>query len=254
MSEIHKPQITILETPGKVEEYVADTVIEQVHQAPDSVLTLPTGGTPIGVYGLLTAAHAAGRVDFGNITTINLDEYWPIPRNHPASYASYMERHFFGRVNVPTANQHIPNGEAPYSEAEARRYQEVIDAHAVDLGLITLGPGKTCHIGFNERGSAVDSRVRYVSLDDETTQANLRFFDDPSDMPIGAITQGVADILAARHILFVATGKHKAWGVRRSLSGEISADAPASFLRHHPNVHVILDQPAASLLRSDSVI
>ncbi|HEX4774020.1 MAG TPA: glucosamine-6-phosphate deaminase [Candidatus Saccharimonadales bacterium] len=248
MSEIYEPQITILETPNEVEKYVADLVIEQVHQKPDSVLTLPTGGTPVGVYGLLVAAYKAGGVDFGQVTTINLDEYWPILKGHPASYASYMQEHFFSQVNVPEANQNIPNGEASDNKAEAERYEAVIKAHIIDLGLITLGPGETCHIGFNERGSKIDSLVRYVPLDEETKQANLRFFEDANDMPIGAITQGVADILAARCILFVATGEHKSWGVRRSLEGDISSDAPASFLRYHPDVHVILDQSAAKLL------
>ncbi len=248
MSEIYNPNITVLESPAEVEARVANSLIDQISLKPDSVLTLPTGGTPVGVYGLLVAAYHAKRVDFSQITTINLDEYWPIQNNHPASYAYYMNDHFFSHVNVPAENQNIPNGEAPDVDIEVERYEQVIKQHAIDLGLITLGPGKTCHIGFNERGSAEDSRVRYVPLDEQTKQANLRFFDNPEDMPEGAITQGVADILDAKRILFVATGQHKAWGVWRSLTGDISSDAPASFLRHHPNVSVILDQAAASLL------
>jgi len=248
MSEVYTPSITVLDSPADVEASVADLLIDQISQKPNSVLTLPTGGTPIGIYGLLVAAYQARRVDFSRITTINLDEYWPIKNNHPASYAYYMNDHFFNHVNVPLENQNIPNGEAHDVDREAKRYEQVIKQHAIDLGLITLGPGETCHIGFNERGSAEDSRVRYVPLDEQTKQANLRFFNNSEDMPEGAITQGVADILQAKRILFMATGEHKAWGVRRSLMGDISSDAPASFLRHHPNVTVIIDQAAASLL------
>lgn len=246
---IHKPEIEVLGSASEVEARVADILIDQIRRKPNSVLTLPTGGTPLGIYALLVAAYRAGRVDFKNITTLNLDEYWPIKESHPSSYAYYMGQNFFDHVNVPEENRHIPDGEAKDAAVEAERYERVIEQHRIDLGLITLGPGKTCHIGFNERGSAADSRVRYVVLDEQTKEANLRFFDNSLDMPTGAITQGVADIFAADCILFVATGKHKAWGVRRSLEGEISGDAPASFLRYHPNVMVILDQAAASLLR-----
>ena len=133
-------------------------------------------------------------------------------------------------------------------DTESARYEKIIQAQEIDLGLVSIGPGKTCHIGFNEGGSALSSRVRYVEIAKETMEANARFFDDPNKVPVGAITQGVADILTAKWIIFVATGVHKAWGVRRSLQGEISSEAPASFLRYHPNVSVVLDRLAANML------
>jgi glucosamine-6-phosphate deaminase len=249
MSEVYTPNITVFDSAAEVEARIADLLIEQINQKPDSVLTLPTGGTPIGMYGLLVAAYRAKQVDFSQVTTINLDEYWPIKKSHPSSYDYYMNENLFNHVNIPEKNQNIPDGEAPDHTVEAERYKRVIQQHAIDLGLITLGPGKTCHIGFNEQGSELSSRVRYVPLNAETKEANLRFFDDPADMPVGAITQGVADILEAKRILFVATGEHKAWGVQRSLFGSINTEAPASFLRLHPNVSVFLDRAAASQLQ-----
>jgi glucosamine-6-phosphate deaminase len=244
----YTPEILIFNTPEEVDAYVAEQIIEQVQQKPDAVLTLPTGSTPLGTYQKLVEAFERKEVDFGHVTTLNLDEYWPIKKSHPSSYARYMDDHFFRHVNVSPENRHIPNGEASDAGAEAARYESVLMRYEIDLGLISLGPGRTCHIGFNERGSAIDSRVRYVSLDDETKKANTRFFDDASEMPTGAITQGVADILEANQILFVAKGEHKAWGVKRTLTGPIHSDAPASFLRTHQKVTVILDKAAAGLL------
>ena len=244
----YAPEVVILPTAQDVDAYVSNLLLEQVKSKPSSIMTLPTGGTPLGVYKLLGAAHQEKGVDFSGITTLNLDEYWPIRKNHPSSYAFYMDENLFKRVNISEQNRQIPNGEAKDVKAEALRYETLLQQYAIDLCFITLGPGETCHIGFNERGSAIDSRVRYVPLDAETREANARFFDNPRDMPTGAITQGVADILDAKRILFVATGEHKAWGVNRSLNGEINSDAPASFLRHHPDVTVVVDKAAASLL------
>ena len=224
-------------------------VVDQVQQKTDSVLTLLTGGTPIGMYEFLVNASRSGVVDFGNISTRNLDEYWPIIEGHPASYAHYMALNFFNHVNVAPENIHIPNGGAEDLEVEIKRYGDLMLNTTVDLAVVSIGPGETCHVAFNERGSEVDSRVRYVELDEQTRQANKPYFNNPDDMPSGAITQGIADILRAERILFIATGYLKAWGVHRSLTGEIGPDAPASFLRLHPNVTAILDQEAASLLR-----
>ncbi len=246
---VYTPQVIILPKPEDVDKYVASQLITQLQQQPNSVLTLPTGATPQGTYQRLVKAYQAREVDFSQVTTLNLDEYWPISKSHSSSYSYYMNVTLFNYVNIPEQQRYIPNGEAPDAALEAAQYEALLQQYTVDIGFITLGPGKTCHIGFNERGSTLDSRARYVRLDDETKQANVRFFDNPQDMPQGAITQGAADILEAKHILFVAKGEQKAWGVNRTLNGPIGPDAPATFLRYHPHVTAIVDQSAAGLLR-----
>ncbi|MBP6961916.1 glucosamine-6-phosphate deaminase [Candidatus Saccharibacteria bacterium] len=245
----YEPTITVLENSAAVEARAAEIVINQVLWKPDSTLTLPTGGTPVGMYRLLVEAYQNGVVDFSKVTTLNLDEYWKIPKNHPSSYASYMNEIFFKHVNIPEEQRHIPNGEADNPHTEAERYAKLIMQHEIDLGIVSIGPGETCHVAFNERGSEADSRARCVQLDEQTMQANEKYFDNPDDQPDSAITQGIADILSARRILFIATGEHKSWGLYRTLRGEISSEAPASFLRTHPNVHFVLDSAAASLIR-----
>lgn len=245
----YEPQITVLENSEAVEARAAEIVIKQVLEKPDSVLTLPTGGTPIGMYALLVAAYQRGEVDFSKVTTLNLDEYWKIPKNHPASYANYMREKFFNHVNIPEERRHIPNGEADDPHTEAERYAKLILEHEIDLGIVSIGPGETCHVAFNERGSEFDSRARPIDLDKQTMEANVVYFNNrPEDQPTRAITQGIADILSAKRILFIATGEHKSWGVHRTITGEISSEAPASFLRHHPSVTWVIDQAAASLL------
>lgn len=245
---IFAPKIEILPGPEAVDMRAAEILMEQVRTKPDSILTLPTGSTPIGMYDILIEAYQHGLADFSGVTTLNLDEYYPIDPRRPESYAGFMQDHLFD--HVPFKASHIPNGAAEDPEAEARRYEDIIASNQpVDLAVISLGPGTTCHIAFNERGSSADSRVRYITLDPQTTTANSRFFENPWEVPVGAITQGVANILEARHILFIAKGEHKAWGVNRSLKGPVSSDAPASFLRLHPNVTAVLDQAAAQYLK-----
>lgn len=241
----HAPELEVFGSRSLAEARATDIIIAQVEQKPESVLTLPTGTTPIGVYRRLVQAHEQG-LDFSGTTVFNLDEYWPISNSHRSSYASYMDKQFFDHVNIPIENRHIPNGSAENVSLEAARYEMKIRELIIDLAFISIGPGRTCHIGFNEPGSLPSSQTRCVELTPETLEANCKNFDDDEEMPTGAITQGIKTILVAKQILLLATGESKAWGINRSLSGEISPEAPASFLRYHSNVSFVLDADAAS--------
>lgn len=236
------PEVLVFRTTAEVDRYAADRVAKQLRRKPDSVLTLPTGNTPKGMYSNLVD----GGVDFSRATVFNLDEYWPIQPDNSNSYTAYMRTHLVDRTTIGI--WHIPDGGASDPHAEAARYQALLDQQPVDLAVIGLGSGTTCHIGFNERGSSVSSKTRYAEMDEQTRRVNSELFDDPTQFPDGTITQGVADILSADQIVLIAKGPGKAWGINRILKGEISSDAPGSFLRLHPNVTIILDEEAAAYL------
>ncbi len=60
-----------------------------------------------------------------------------------------------------------------------------------------------------------------------------------------ALTMGVAPILAARSILILATGAHKAEAVAAALTGPMTAALPASLLQSvAAKVTWLLDEPA----------
>ena len=54
--------------------------------------------------------------------------------------------------------------------------------------------------------------------------------------------------MQARRIVLVAKGKNKAAIVKRMLQGPVTTEVPASILQLHPDVTVVLDEDAASLL------
>lgn len=248
-SSTFTPEILIFPTSTEVDQYAASIVAEQIYRKADSILTLPTGSTPQEMYRVLIHAHKTHNLDMSHVIIFNLDEYWPIRTDHPSSYARYMKERLISHININYSNWHIPNGEADDPHQEALRYENCMKQNGqVDLAVLGIGPGHTCHIGFNERGSHRDSRVRYALLDEETQKANRGSFEHPEEMPLGAITQGVASILEAKKIILIAKGEGKAWGIHRTLKGPIGPEASASFLRLHKNVVFILDQKAGTLL------
>ena len=83
--------------------------------------------------------------------------------------------------------------------------QAIRDAGGVDLQI--LGIGTDGHIGFNEPGSSLASRTRIKTLTRQTRMDNARFFDGDLDaVPTHCLTQGLGTIMAARHLVLVATG------------------------------------------------
>ncbi len=232
---------------------VAERIIEVIHRETRAkgkvVLGLATGSTPLGVYEELIRRHQAGDVDFAQVITFNLDEYYPMSPESPHSYHRYMWENFFEHVNIAKQNAHIPDGTTPRErvvEACAAYEAAIRAAGGIDFQL--LGIGKTGHVGFNEPGSDAASRTRIVTLDTLTRKDAAADFFGVENVPREAITTGVATILDAKEIALLATGEHKAGIVARAVEGDISTDVAATFLQRHPNVTVYLDLPAAAEL------
>jgi glucosamine-6-phosphate deaminase len=219
----------------------AGIVADAIRRNPELTLGLPTGGTPLGMYGELVRLHRAEGLDFARTRTFNLDEYLGLPPNHPKSYHTYMRCHFFSHVNLPDANAWIPDGSPGVNVAEeCERYESAIrDAGGIDL--LVVGIGTNGHIAFNEPGSDFESRTRAVQLASQTIASAARHFSEEAAVPRQAITMGIATILEARRIVLLAHGARKAAAVKRALYGEIAVDSPASALRLHPDVTAILD-------------
>ena len=215
---------------------------------PRAVLGLATGGTPLGFYDELAAAHARGDLDFSQVTTFNLDEYVGLSPHHPQSYAHFMREHFFSRVNIPPVRIHIPDGLAPDIPGHCAAYEAAIrDAGGIDLQL--LGIGSDGHIGFNEPGSSLGSRTRLKTLAGRTIRDNARFFPSPDEVPRHVITMGVGTILDARRCLVLAFGEAKAAAVADMVEGPVTASVPASALQFHASCALLVDEPAAALLK-----
>jgi len=245
---VYKPEVVELETAGLVDVYAFRVVQAQILSNRNSVLTLPTGSSPLGMYQRLIEAYQKG-LDMSGLVTRNLDEYWPLRKSHPQSYDYFMRENFFNYVNIPESHRFIENCEATDPNEEVARYQELLRATGpADLAILGIGPGLTCHIAFNEPGSSIDSRTRLVTIDEYTIKANARFFKDINEVPRQAITQGVADILESKKIIVIAKGIGKAEGIKRTLESPIGPGAPASFLRLHPHVAFFIDKEAGSLL------
>src|SRR5947209_1304907 len=83
-----------------------------------TVLGLPTGSTPVGLYRELIRLHKQAGLDLSRVVTFNLDEYYPIRPDDSHSYHRWMFETFFNHVNIPKANIHIPDGTLALDQVE----------------------------------------------------------------------------------------------------------------------------------------
>ena len=225
----------------------ANIIAAQVILKPDCVLGLATGSTPIGTYKELIKGYENGDLDFSLVKTANLDEYRGLERSNDQSYDYFMKANLFNHININFDNLNIPNGENPDADAECKRYEEVVKAlGGQDLQL--LGMGHNGHIGFNEPADEFVKETHCVDLQESTIQANKRFFEKVEDVPTQAYTMGINTIMQAKMILVIVSGADKAEIVKKAFFGPVTPQVPASILQMHPNVVVVVDEAAASLI------
>ncbi len=225
----------------------ANVLSAQVTMKPDCVLGLATGSTPIGTYKVLIDRCAKGDLDFSQVKSINLDEYVGLSGEHDQSYRYFMNHNLFDHINIDKANTNVPNGLAEDLDAECARYNEVINTLG-PIDIQVLGMGHNGHIGFNEPDDHFPLETHKVDLAQSTIDANARFFASADEVPRQALTMGIKTIMQAKKVLVVANGKGKAEIVKKAFTGPVTPQVPASILQMHPDVIVVLDEEAASLL------
>ena len=241
-------KVIITENYNDMSRKAADIIKNLLIKKNDAVLGLATGSTPIGVYKYLIEMNKDHVIDFSKVKTVNLDEYIGIGPDDSQSYRYFMNTNFFNHINIDKNNTYVPNGLAKNLEEEGRRYDKVIaDLGGIDLQI--LGIGNNGHIAFNEPNRKLTAGTHVTPLTESTIKANSRFFDCIDDVPKTALTMGLGQIMKARKIILVASGKSKADAISRLLHGKITTECPATMLQMHNDVTVIIDKVIAEKLK-----
>jgi len=213
------------------------------------VLGLATGSSPIKVYEELVRLHQEEGLSFENVTTFNLDEYYPMDPEDIQSYYHFMQEHLFKHVDMVPENINIPDG----AVSGENLYQYCIDYELKikelgGLDFLLLGIGRTGHIGFNEPGSFLNSSTRSITLDYMTRSDAAPAFLGIDNVPRKALTMGIGTIRKAKRIVLLAWGLNKAGIIQKTIEGKITEQVPATYLQGKENTTFILDQEASSEL------
>lgn len=245
--------LVICRHPRAAATYLADTIEAAIRDQDRIAIGLATGRTSAAAYDQLVRRHHCDpTLSFRRVTAFNTDEFVGLSGDDPHSSRYYMNRHLFHHIDIRLENTHVPRGDAVDLEAACRSFDYALQAVG-GLDLVVLGLGHNGHVGFNEPGSSIRSKTRVVDFTESTLAAlsDGNRFETLGETPTQAITMGLGAILAARHVCLIATGIGKANAVHRMFDGKPGPAVPASLLRSHQQLTIIVDQDAASTLKQE---
>ncbi|MBS0377404.1 MAG: glucosamine-6-phosphate deaminase [Proteobacteria bacterium] len=215
----------------------ADHLCRHVLDHPGSLIAVPTGRTPLGLYHALRTRSDVELQALRTARYLNLDEYQGLGAGDPRSYADFLTRQLFTPLAIPALQVRLVHGDAHDSVAEC----EAVEAHIREcggIGLAILGLGANGHIAFNEPGTPWSTRTHVAPLSHETLTVNERVAGGQVLPPRG-LTLGIATLRAARRILLLAAGTSKREALAHLLDGEPQVDWPATSLIGHPDLTVL---------------
>lgn len=240
------PIIEIVPSPEDMDQRAAEIVVDAVSGGNAGTIALPTGGTPVGLYRILSERIRSGGLDLEGVLVFQLDEFRNLPGDHPQSFAVWLRGQLLETAGIGADRFHLVPAAAIDPDAAGAEFETLID-RAGGLDLAVLGLGDNGHVAFNEPGSTLGSRTRLLTLSDETIEQTARSWPAGQEVPREAVTMGVGTLLEARAILLLVKGVAKAGIIRRILIDEPTPDAPGSFMRRAgERLTVVLDESAAS--------
>ena len=239
-------KVIITENYQEMSKKAAEIIIDVVKNNPNAVLGLATGSSPIGIYENMAKDCKENGTSYKNVKSVNLDEYVGLTADHDQSYAYFMRKNLFDNIDIDLKNTNLPCGSAPDAQKECDRYNALLETMQQDVQV--LGLGSNGHIGFNEPNTPFESVTHLVDLTENTIKDNSRLFNSIDEVPRQALSMGIKNIMQAKSILMVVSGKNKAAAVKGMVQGPVTPELPASVLQLHPFVTIVCDKDAASLL------
>lgn len=216
----------------------AASVIAAAAAKSDSLLCVPAGNSPAGLYQELI--REAGRKPdlFRSLWVVKLDEWLGVLASDPASCEYFLKSRLLDPLAV-AAERYIsfdPETADPLRECERIR-GELERQGPIDLCI--LGLGKNGHVGLNEPGPSLHSHCHVAKLSEETLRHSM--MSSKESKPAHGLTLGIGDILQSRKIVLLVTGEGKKRVIARFLDGTVTTDLPATLLWLHHDLEVLLD-------------
>ena len=221
-----------------------ELVAESLRETPEGLVSFAGGDTPLGAVHTFAEQVNAGAIDISRAHYVSLDEWVGLSDTDEGSCGLFNRVELLGRLEKPFAGVHVINGAAADIEAERQALNDYIAKYG-PLTASVLGIGMNGHLGFNEDGIDFESDAHITPLSDVTKRVMRKYFGEKFHPEYG-ISQGIRQIMAAKRVILIANGAHKAEILSRAVRGEVTNSVPASILQRHPDCYVVADTAAAA--------
>ena len=239
------PLLSVHPTAARANQAATDLLAQWLVEPGVRNVMLAAGNTPLELYRQIGLRG----LPLSHLKVFALDEYVGVPIEESRNCANLIRRTAVKPWGVPENHYFTVSSSESEAHESVLEHEQRIEA-AGGLDVLVLGLGQNGHLGFNEPGSEMDSGARVLDLDTISIEANRQWFGGDYAPRRGA-TVGMRTILAARRIVILAYGDHKAEAARDLLQGPISSKCPASFLQAHPETSFFIDRRALSKMNPD---
>lgn len=221
--------------------FAAERLREAIEASDEASLVLSTGASQFETLAWLITED----VDWTKVSVFHLDEYIGLPASHKASFRKYLYERFISKITCKTFYAVDTEGDI---EERIRFLTARIREKPIDVGLI--GIGVNGHIAFNDPPADFSTREAYitVNLDDvcKKQQVDEGWFASVDEVPSGAVTMTVWQIMQCRTIISAVPHAVKADAVSKALTSKPDPLIPASILKQHNDFNLFLDYASAS--------
>ena len=222
---------------------VRDVILQSKKKAAEGkklVLALAASSSCLQVYDDFIAAVKEKKLSFKNIEIFGMDDYYPLDKDELQSHYRFLKECLIDEIDIPKKNIHyIDSSKRNDMEDYCQKYEKEIEK-AGGLDIVITG-----NMAMNEPGSPYNSRTRKINLNYTTRVSAASEFFGVDDVPYYAITMGIATILEARKIYYLAWGEGSAPKIKKIVEGEVTKMVPASYLQEHGNAHIMIDRAAS---------
>ncbi len=206
-----------------------------------------SGDTPAGLYKKLVSEVILKKINVENWLYVGLDEWMGMNGDKEGSCRFHLNHQLFEPLHVQEHQISFFDGTTTDPINECEKAENFIYKNGgIDVAIV--GIGLNGHVGMNEPGTSSNMRTHVTEIHTETQISGQKYFKENQQLAHG-ITLGIANILEARTVILLASGKNKASIIKQVLEGEMSVKYPSGLLRNHANFYIYLDKEAASLLQ-----
>lgn len=245
---IANKDIIVADSPQELSDVVVSFLVQRMKASsllPTFNVLFSTEMDCDRIYKRLIKSYQKGEISFHKIGAFLSEEFveqaaagkMVLKRDNPAGRGFAMQHSFFQEVDFKEQNIHAPGSE---DIKKPGSYDSLIQSRGgINIALCVLGSGG--RLGLNQSGALRDTQTRLMNI-----EGNVAAEINGQPLSRQAITVGVKTVFSAQEIICVAQGKEKKEAVRKMLREQVSPACPASFLREHRNLNLIIDKNAAS--------
>lgn len=207
-------------------------------------IVLSTGASQFTTFNALLNSN----IDWSKVEMFHLDEYIGIDSSHPASFVKYLKERFVSKVNLKAVYYVDTTIDI---NILIEKLNKEINESPIDLGFI--GIGENAHIAFNDPPADFDTEIPFkiVTLNEACRKQQLGegWFSSIDDVPKQALSMTVKQILKCENIISSVPYKVKAQAIHDTLTSDnITNLIPATILKTHKNVTILIDEASASMI------